>query len=163
QVLKQFIECHEDLDERQKQEALKCIEPYEKKVRDMYGLQENVLKQLLTIVERAGSVGAAIGSPDAETNFALKWQLEDLRQRIIGQTTSKAKQESCTCSGTTPNRSPTDPPCGREISEPSVRLLPIRAMIAQNNQQLPDSAYYAELKKLYEAAASDSKTYGAQL
>ena len=95
--------------------------------------------------------------PRAETDFALKWQLEDLRKRIIGETTSKAKHDSCTSSGATPNQSPTDPPCGRDISKPSVRLLPIQAMTGQNNQQLPDSAYYAGLKKLYEAAANDTR------
>ncbi len=161
QILKTYIECDEELDERKKQDALKCIEPYEKDVLEIYGLQEAVLKKLLEILELAEAVAAAIGSK-AENSFALKWQLEDLRQRIIGETTSKAKTDRCTCSGQNENPTAVDPPCGKEISKPTVRLLPIRSMQV-DNQKLPDSAYYVELKKLYEVAISDKINYCSKM
>ena len=163
QMLKLYIECNEALDESKKQDALKCIEPYEKKVTEMYGLQENIVKKLLEILERAEIVSAALGSSEEgedEQDFALRWQLNDLRRRIIGEDTSTAKHDRCTCSGETQSPAPTGPPCGNEISQPVARLLPIRAM---DEPQLPDSAYYAELKRLYKSAAEDTKTYSKEM
>lgn len=162
QALKTYIECNEKLDERRRQDALKCIEPYEKSVREIYGLQEVVLKKLLEILETTDAVAAAMSSPDADKSFALKWQLEDLRQRIIGETTSKAKHERCTCSGQNQNPTPVHPPCGNKIAKPSVRLLPIRSM-SVDNQRLPDCAYYLGLTNLYDAAVKDTKSYSIKM
>jgi hypothetical protein len=152
QALKRFIECNESYDERKKQEALVCIKPYETQVKAIYDLQASVLQKLLEILKAAEIVAGDIDSPGAEPDFALKWQLEDLRNRIAGEATSKAKHDSCTCPSPPQKPTEVDPPCGKEISEPSSPLLPIEA-----------SAYYAGLKELYETAMKDAKNYNDEM
>jgi hypothetical protein len=160
QALKRVIECNEGLDEQKKQHALNCIKDYETQVQKIYALQASVLQKLLEILEAAEIVAGYIGSPGADPDFALKWQVEDLRNRIVGETTSKAKHHSCTCPSPPEKPTEVDPPCGKEISEPSSPVLPIRAM---SEPQRPDNAYYAHLKELYETAMEDTKKYSEEM
>jgi hypothetical protein len=164
QALKLFIECNKDLDEKQKQGALGCLKSYEGLMRDIHALQASILNKLLEILKSADVLAAMMGTPDAEAkmNVGLKWQLEDLRKRIIGETTAKAKVHTCGCHGTPQNQTEAGPPCGKEIAEPAERLLPIRAMTV-DNQELPDSAYYSGLKELYDAAGTTSKSYETRM
>ncbi|MDX2070783.1 MAG: hypothetical protein SFV55_20305 [Haliscomenobacter sp.] len=163
--LKEYIRCNDAIDEQKKQAALDCIAAYESKVRAVYDLQAGIMNKMLEILHCANIIAAAVGNApldcrDTETvtgkNLGLKWQLEDLRKRLIGGSTAEEKVQACQMDKK--ETTAIAPPCGAEIAKPAKPLLPIRKMEGKM-----DSHYYDNLGKLKEAAEAASINYKAEM
>lgn len=155
--LKESIRCNDALDEQKKQAALDCVAAYESKVRAVYDLQAGIMNKMLEILHCANIVATAIGNaPEEAKDFGLRWQLEDLRKRLIGESSSEEKVQACQTDQKGTNA--IAPPCGVEISKPSKQILPIRKMEGKL-----DSDYYDNLGKLKEAAEAASINYKAEM
>jgi hypothetical protein len=149
--LKEFIRCHHSLDEPKKQQALVCIESYEIKVKEIYELRVTILGKMLQLLHLTTVIATFIYNE--ERNFGLKWQLNDLRKRLIQETTSLGKMNECFCA---PVEQPDlTHPCGKEEER---ALLPIMAMEGKGN-----SDYYKKLSRLYYKAETESLVFRIEM
>lgn len=159
QTLKQRIECDDKLDTERKNKALDCIKPFEEKVKAVQSMESDLLQRLLKIAHSAKQVAAAVDYPGsgAGENLGIKWQLEDLKRRISGQTLYTKRERKCgkqqdpaaTETGCCDKIS-LDPPCGSDIIFPKKAYFPIREMEGVKNSK--NSDYYDDIAGLYDKA-----------
>jgi phage pi2 protein 07 len=144
QELKQWIECDDSLDANKKQEALKCITPFEDKMKLVNGAQEELLTKLLEIFHSAHILIAAVDKLGVEEKEGLKWQLMDLKRRISGKS-AYTKRERKRCH---PEAEPSfELPCNGDIVNPTKHFFPIRKM--EDVPGSTDSEYYADILGLF--------------
>ncbi len=148
--LMEYIRCLEKLDEQKRQKALECVVVYQSTVSLIYSLQEDVLNKVLEMLHCANILVYLIKNKE---NLGLNWQLDNLRKRLIQETTSAEKIRACLHVPDDQNEMPDlDPPCNKDILKPAYQLFPIRKM---NNKE--DSEYYRKLNELYEQAKSKTE------
>lgn len=149
QKLIEYIRRLDNLDEHKKQEAWECINIYHTKVKAIYDLQTDVLYKVLEMLQSANIL---VYLTKNDKNLGLKWQLDDLRKRLIQETTSADKISAClNVSGGQNEISDLAPPCGEEIVKPASQLLPIKKW--KDNE---GSEYYKRLVELYDLANNSS-------
>lgn len=170
QALKQSIECAEDLDPGRKEKALSCIARFDEQMKLVQGMERDLLSKLLAIAHSAKEVAAAVDyAPDSDEsedrevieNLGIKWQLEDLKERISGGTVYAMRKRKCG-EKQDPDEPDSDcckkvnlePPCGRHIFLPKEKFyFPICKMDDCGR----DSEYYVAIAGLYDAAQRSTK------
>ena len=146
QNLKQKVECFGEIDDDKKAKAVECIDEYGAKVSAAYKHQDDLMKSLLDLLYVANSLTASI--EQSGDDRGLKWQLNDLYQRLNGDSSNRSEHR---CG------EPSDPsPCGQDISEPP-------SSKGRSLFPIPESVYLEELRKLSEAAREQTKSYRVAL
>lgn len=144
QELKMWIDCNDNLEAKQKQDALDCITPFEDKITAANATQELILNNLLTIFLNANVLISSVDKSGAERREGLKWQLLDLKRRISGKTVYTMRERRCHHHHEEPSL---DLPCSGDIVNPSKHYFPIRKMDDVPGSH--DSEYYADILDLF--------------
>lgn len=151
--LKDQIKCSTSIDEQKKRQALACVEEYEKKLRAISEeLKANILNKTLELLHCANWIASVLGNPhQGKRDLGLKWQLNDLRKRLINEEETKAKGKVLAC-GCQHEEKPPFPCFKADISKD---LLPIGPL--QEGEK--GSAYFEELKRLHLKAKTDATDF----
>lgn len=151
--LKDQIKCSTTIDEQKKQQALACIEEYAKKLLAISEeLKASILKKSLELLHCANWIASVLGNPhQGKRDLGLRWQLNDLRKRLINEEETKAKDKMRAC-GCEHEEKPPFPCFKADIAQ---NLLPIGPL--QEGQK--GSAYFEELKRLHLKAKTEAKEY----